>query len=343
MNNRIWTSALAIGLAACTTAGVDEDGADDTFVQQGKADGGGISDGSPEALGVLRVANESSLSTLRSDVGLSSRTAKNIVAYRAGSDHVLGTADDRSIATLAELDAIRYVGPIAFRELLAYAEAQGYVSSGSDPFSADPHGQPIATYDDVLDLLPPGASFAKLGRFKLYEQHRDCGSSGCSPWQDTNSLGFTTILTGDPSGSSFDGLSQVGELYLIATPDYPQENLSLELQGDPQAGMRLFIKCEVGPWNGDWMHAVISARGLTTCDTSVTAYDEIGGETTGASVPFGSLWGVNVAGTPIDWAGQTPDDEGFLTTSQLHLVANQHADDYGQTARLAITAAIARP
>ncbi len=59
--------------------------------------------------------------TLDDAVGLDSRAAQNIAAYRAGADGVLATADDAYFADLGELDAVPYVGDVAFQKLQAYA------------------------------------------------------------------------------------------------------------------------------------------------------------------------------------------------------------------------------
>jgi len=111
------------------------DGRDDAFIGAGKADTGGVGDGSREAAGVLRVANEISVETLRAappdGVGLISEAANNISYFRLGDDGVPGTFDDGVFRSLAELDAIPFVGPIAFHQLLAYAETNGFVPDES--------------------------------------------------------------------------------------------------------------------------------------------------------------------------------------------------------------------
>lgn len=60
---------------------------------------------------------------LDEDVGLDQRAAANILLRRDGPDRRSGTADDRPFATVAELDAVPYVGDVAFSKLLAYAQA----------------------------------------------------------------------------------------------------------------------------------------------------------------------------------------------------------------------------
>ncbi len=119
------------GLVACSSdssSGSDptqEDGADDTFMVDGKADVAGIEEGSAEACGVLSVANDASLQELDRDVPLSITAATNIAAYRAGADGIVGTADDGYFDSLGELDDVKYVGPAAFSKLVAYAKKHG--------------------------------------------------------------------------------------------------------------------------------------------------------------------------------------------------------------------------
>jgi len=89
----------------------------------------GIAEGSPDAIGVLRVANELSQVDLHARVGMTTTSARNIASYRAGVDGTPGTADDRTFATLHELDLVPYVGKSTFAHLLAFARANGYVPS----------------------------------------------------------------------------------------------------------------------------------------------------------------------------------------------------------------------
>lgn len=122
--------ALFAGVPACVEPEV-EDGIDDAFAS-GKADGG-IDEGSPEALGVLRLVNDpdETAESLRSGARVTSRVAGNIVTHRNGPDGAAGTDDDDPFDTLAELDAIKYVGPVTLNALLARAKALGYVAAGT--------------------------------------------------------------------------------------------------------------------------------------------------------------------------------------------------------------------
>lgn len=123
-------SLLAVTGPACVSAEV-EDGERDGF-PSGKADGG-IDEGSPEALGVLALVNDAQMSAtrLKADAGVTIRVANNIVNHRRGADAQDGSADDDPFDTLAELDAIPYVGPATLNALLELARERGLVGGGA--------------------------------------------------------------------------------------------------------------------------------------------------------------------------------------------------------------------
>lgn len=56
-------------------------------------------------------------------VGLDARAAANIAAQRNGADGVTPSADDRPFTTIAQLDAVPFVGDSALGKLQAYSEA----------------------------------------------------------------------------------------------------------------------------------------------------------------------------------------------------------------------------
>ncbi|MGE5185303.1 MAG: hypothetical protein ACM31C_24710 [Acidobacteriota bacterium] len=170
---RVMHIALLALLASCAVNSEPEDGANDTFLSDGKADGG-IQEGSPEAAGVLRVANEVDYATLHGTVKLSSRAAHNIVAARP-------------FTTLKQLDDVPYVGPIALAHMLAYAEAQGWVTSPpptTDPFDpASCTGAPI-TQQQALAYFAPAATEAAIAPYHVSIRSRACNQlTGCAGWQ----------------------------------------------------------------------------------------------------------------------------------------------------------------
>jgi hypothetical protein len=117
------SSALVVvlaGLVGCASeqGAIEEDGRDDSFTTGGKLDGFQCTPA--EAAAILGVVNTASLATLGTDVQLAEKAADNIVAVRKGDDEVANTADDVEFGTLAQLDAVPYIGPVAFAKLLAY-------------------------------------------------------------------------------------------------------------------------------------------------------------------------------------------------------------------------------
>lgn len=110
---------------ACTQL-AEDDGEHDSFADPGKGDTGTVTEA--DACGVLEVVNQATATQLLDDVGLSSAAANNIVAYRVGDDEIVGTPDDQLFATLAELDAVPYVGAVAFGKLRTYAQANGFMA-----------------------------------------------------------------------------------------------------------------------------------------------------------------------------------------------------------------------
>ena len=136
--SRVLLGLLVVAACASTDTGI-EDGRDDRFLSAGKSDVAGIVEGSREALGVLRVVNESSRTTLVEGVGVSERVADAILAYRVGDDEIVGTADDEELTTLEELDAIPYVGPAVVLALLEYARSHGMVPDCASVCVDDTH------------------------------------------------------------------------------------------------------------------------------------------------------------------------------------------------------------
>jgi alpha-tubulin suppressor-like RCC1 family protein len=120
----------AVAIAGCTDL-PDEDGRDDAFLAGGKSDVFGVEEGSPEALGVLAVANTVAAETLLAappeGAGLATRAIDNLIYVRFGDDETPGTPDDHTIETLAELDAVPFIGPVAFRKLLDFARGHDFV------------------------------------------------------------------------------------------------------------------------------------------------------------------------------------------------------------------------
>lgn len=91
-------------------------------------------DGTPEADAVLALLNAATttVEVLDIDARLDVRAARNLIARRNGPDGVFGTADDRPFSTIAEVDAVKYVGPKALARLLQHADEQGLITADDD-------------------------------------------------------------------------------------------------------------------------------------------------------------------------------------------------------------------
>ncbi len=156
----VWMVA-ALVLVAC---GAPEDGAgseSDLLGALAQDATGGIAEGTAEAKAVLRVANEATADQLKGQARLDPRAADGVVAYRLGDDGQVGTADDETFDTLAELDAVPFVGPTEFQSLLAYAQSLGYLApKGVETLSSSPNKaiRDNATVTDALEVSGSGKS-----------------------------------------------------------------------------------------------------------------------------------------------------------------------------------------
>lgn len=99
-------AAMLAGITACGDTAPGSDVAAHTEIP---------AEGTCEAKGLLKAANEATEAELDDDAGLDSRAAAGIVAARP-------------FATLAELDDVAYVGASAMKKLLVYAETEGHLA-----------------------------------------------------------------------------------------------------------------------------------------------------------------------------------------------------------------------
>jgi phosphatidylserine/phosphatidylglycerophosphate/cardiolipin synthase-like enzyme len=89
-----------------------------------------LQEGSPAALSVLALVNDpaTTAATLK-DAKVTSTTAKAIFKHRDGADGVVRSGDEDLYDTVAELDAIKGVGPATLKNLKAQAEKLGYLEA----------------------------------------------------------------------------------------------------------------------------------------------------------------------------------------------------------------------
>ncbi len=103
--------------------------------------------------GLLAFINDHEVSTfavLDNDCSLYSDSATQIDQYRAGDDLTYGTGDDRSVDSIAELDAIAQVGPATIAALYTCAEVFGYIDPQEVGMLAFVNDHEVSTFE-VLD------------------------------------------------------------------------------------------------------------------------------------------------------------------------------------------------
>lgn len=157
VRSTLTVGSLALALA-CSACGVQEDAdsIDSTFSQ---------SLSSAEEDGVLRFVNDcpTSLTILDIDAALDVRAATRIIDARNGADATCGTTDDQVFASLADLDAVPWVGNTALTKLTAHAMLLGYIGDVGEGIAGDYDGVPftLAEAEGVL-AIANGASFEML-------------------------------------------------------------------------------------------------------------------------------------------------------------------------------------
>ncbi len=164
----------ALAFAGCATDGQpeDADALDDPFTTDGKLDG--VSATPAEAAAILHVVNTETRARLVSEVRLAANAADAIVAVRTGDDGAAGTADDHPFGSLAELDAVPYVGPVAFGKLMAYVHEADLV--GDVPFR-EWHSSTVANGSDAdLTVSPDGKPVAVFYTGTKYQLRLPSGS-----------------------------------------------------------------------------------------------------------------------------------------------------------------------
>ncbi len=155
-NHGWWVAGMLVLACSAESAQprADEagDGPDDTFLAGGKADVFGVADGSAESCAIRRLAAEADFETLDVAAALNRTAVKHIMEFRQGADEKLGTSDDRWFKDLASLDAVKYVGKVAFKRLVAYAKDHDEWRCGAVDVQ-------LLAFNDFHGRLKPPAGF----------------------------------------------------------------------------------------------------------------------------------------------------------------------------------------
>lgn len=173
--------ALLTALAACGGESSMASASADLIVEVD------IQEGTPEALGMVKVANTLDAAALKSKVGLSAKASANVANHRAGQDLQLGTSDDDPFDTLDELDRVPEVGPKSLRKLYAYAKDNGYMTAEDVEPSADaaaPNSSGFMLAMGGSEPKWPEIQALKYGAAKVYRQSRSCDAFSCEAWSD---------------------------------------------------------------------------------------------------------------------------------------------------------------
>ena len=123
-----------------------------------------VVEGSPEAVGTLRLLNDANTTfdVLDKDVPLDRRAAKNLIAHRNGPDGVFSSSDDNLFDDLAEVTSVPQVGRKRLAKIAAFATKSGFTPSGTDLLGHfDGVSFSVAEAQAVLDFVNE-ASFTTL-------------------------------------------------------------------------------------------------------------------------------------------------------------------------------------
>lgn len=213
-----FVSVIAL-LLASTSCLADEESveAPESNVTGGKADYETIEPGTAAACGVLLLANTLTELDLKR-LGLRQQAGEALVAVRIGDDGIANTSDDVSFSTLADLDAVPYIGKSEFRLLARKAQALDLCAADSDGFYAFAGSActgPSLTFDQASALLG-GAPSRLVGHGSLWTRNRRCDGGKCSEWGKPElkqaSLPITFERNDDGVTDALGSLRQAGEI-----------------------------------------------------------------------------------------------------------------------------------
>ena len=157
---------LALSLVAATGCVSEDatDGKDDVGLSDGKADGEQLT--ACEKAAIVSYLNEGVSAAALEEAGVHSRAAKNLTTHRNGQDQRFGTSDDDLFDTIAEVDAVSYVGRTAFSQLHG-ATAERCANPPADPYvEARDVTKPVIKFP-VGAIAPTDYEYPEGGEFNL--------------------------------------------------------------------------------------------------------------------------------------------------------------------------------
>ncbi|GEM_PF-2478171 len=165
-----------------------------------------MTEGSPDAIALLAFVNDpaTTYAMLDDDVPLDRRAAGNMIHHRDGADGVAGTSDDDLFDSIAELDAIKWVGTSALDKLSTFAQANGY--------GLDDHDE-LGTWDGVTFTVAEAAATVAFVN--------DASETMLDDEVPLNRRAVDSILDARPVSS----VAELSELYFVG---YSAMNLLLD-------------------------------------------------------------------------------------------------------------------
>jgi hypothetical protein len=198
------TVIALLGVLAASACGQD-------IASQDAATTATMPDGTPAAVGVVRLVNDGTtdLAILDVDANLDRRAAEGILELRDGADGVLGTHDDQLFDRVSQVDGVPWVGPSALSKLKAYASSHGFVPSGDDE---------LGVYDGVTFTVAEASATVALAN--------DASESQLDDDLGLDSRAVQSIVNARPILSTLQlselyyvGASALTKLESAATPD----------------------------------------------------------------------------------------------------------------------------
>lgn len=162
--------------------------------------------------------------------GVNTRAARNLAKHRDGSDKLFGTADDNPYDTIAEVDAVAYVGAATFAQLAA-ASGDSCDAPSDDPFDPASCQGPTITQERATALLAGHYGYGAkntVGGYEVLMRTRTCAN----PSDDTTCGAWSTQDRATPisaTGSHYYG-GEVGTFSFQDLHD-PTPKVGLLLQG----------------------------------------------------------------------------------------------------------------
>lgn len=221
---------ILLGLAAACSS---EPGAEAAFSSEQA-----LIDGTPRAVGLLGFLDDAAttLELLDVDVALHATAATNLVAHRDGPDGVFGTSDDDRFDDVAEVLAVKQIGPARLKQIADYAALHGWVPEGDDL---------LGVYDGVPFTVSEAEavlSFVNAASFEELDVEVDLDKRAAESIVAAKPMRAVLAL----SELYYVGGSALAKLKIAAGPAAADEGADCAATADCATGLR----CEGIPFDG---------------------------------------------------------------------------------------------